>query len=261
MKHIHLRPHIILVSLLLSSCDQMPTPSEIKEHLLEQNKSTEIKPDFSVTPEKPAAPVPVEIVKQVKEEPVSNQLESTSEKATVQTKSSPEEPAFSKELLAAVQNWTKVPKSVFPAEPVITSIPVNLVFKSSSGQVMGSSLTPAGSEIQVLGMRGSTLIVANLNNSKLRGEVDVDQTDFKQLLAYRFEINKKNKEARLARQQQESANSKIIETNDEPQEPEILDDIPDPLDFGHGRFCICKDCREKRLAQSGSLKTGFGLEP
>ena len=32
-----------------------------------------------------------------------------------------------------------------------------------------------------------------------------------------------------------------------------------PPYFGHGRFCICKDCREKRLAQTGSLKTGSGL--
>ena len=39
------------------------------------------------------------------------------------------------------------------------------------------------------------------------------------------------------------------------------DVIPDPLDFGHGRFCICKECREKRLAKTGSLKSGFGIEP
>ena len=35
--------------------------------------------------------------------------------------------------------------------------------------------------------------MAHLQNSKLRGEIDIDQTDFKQLLAYRFELNKKKR--------------------------------------------------------------------
>ena len=105
----------------------------------------------------------------------------------------PEPPKFSKELLAAVQNWTRIPKSVFPAKPVIANIPVDLEVRTSSGQVIGSSLNSAGTELQVLGTRGNTLVVANLHNSKLRGEVDIDQTDFKQLLAYRFELNQRKK--------------------------------------------------------------------
>ena len=37
------------------------------------------------------------------------------------------------------------------------------------------------------------------------------------------------------------------------QEP-LFEDLPIPGDYGHGKFCICKDCREKRLAATGSMK-------
>jgi hypothetical protein len=176
--------------------------------------------------------------------------------------SQPEEPQFSSELLAVVKNWTKIPKSVFPARPVLASTSVELIAKSSSGQVIATSNASAGSDLQVLGMKGNTLIVANENNSKLRGEVDIDLTDFKQLLAYRFELNQKKKAERLLNQQDQKTKKNPVEISKpilKRSSPKV--EIPDPLDFGHGRFCICKDCRDKRLAKTGSLKTGFGLEP
>ena len=123
-----------------------------------------------------------------------------------------------------------------------------------------NSQVAPNSEVQVLGIRGSTLIVAHLQNSKLRGEVNIDKTDFKQLLAYRFELNKK-KRLELAKDipiQKSNTASTVRKTTPSKTEQDV---IPDPLDFGHGRFCICKECREKRLAKTGSLKTGFGIEP
>jgi hypothetical protein len=99
-----------------------------------------------------------------------------------------------------------------------------------------------------------------LQNSKLRGEVNIDKTDFKQLLAYRFELNKK-KRLELAKDipvKKSNTASTATKTTQSKTEQDV---IPDPLDFGHGRFCICKECREKRLAKTGSLKTGFGIEP
>ncbi len=201
-------------------------------------------------------------------EPIQKELPREKTKPTEVERIQSEKPAppapeplkFSKELLAAVQNWTRIPKSVFPAKPVITNIPVDLEVRTSSGQVIGSSLNPAGTELQVLGTKGNTLVVANLHNSKLRGEVDIDQTDFKQLLAYRFELNqRKKKEAQVFRAEQ--AKFKAGGNIEKPQPAQDIDEIPDPLDFGHGRFCICRDCREKRLAKTGSLKSGFGLEP
>ena len=172
----------------------------------------------------------------------------------------PEQPSFSKDLLIAVKNWTRIPKSVFPAKPVTCQLPTSLLAKTSTGQVIANSQVAANSEVQVLGIRGSTLIVAHLQNSKLRGEVNIDKTDFKQLLAYRFELNKK-KRLELAQDipvKKSNTASTATKTTQSKTEQDV---IPDPLDFGHGRFCICKECREKRLAKTGSLKTGFGVKP
>lgn len=171
----------------------------------------------------------------------------------------PEQPPFSQDLLNAVKNWARIPKSVFPAKPVTCNLPVSLLAKTSSGQVIANSLIPAGSETQVLGIRGSTLVVAHLQNSKLRGEIDIDQTDFKQLLAYRFELNKK-KRLELAKNALAKKSDVVAPVKKAAPSKTEQDVIPDPLDFGHGRFCICKECREKRLAKTGSLKTGFGIE-
>ena len=38
------------------------------------------------------------------------------------------------------------------------------------------------------------------------------------------------------------------------EDSSLFEDLPIPGDFGHGKFCICKDCREKRLAATGSMK-------
>jgi hypothetical protein len=247
---------ILSCTLLFSSCEKIPLATEILEKVSEQNKSVDPVPPASA-PLVTLAPAPIQ--KDLpKEETKPTEVESIQPKKPAPP--APETPKFSKELLAAVQNWTRIPKSVFPAKPVIASIPVDLEVKTSSGQVMGSSLNPAGTELQVLGTKGNTLVVANLHNSKLRGEVDIDQTDFKQLLAYRFELNQRKKmEAQATRAEQ--AKLKTEGNIEKPQPTQDLDAIPDPLDFGHGRFCICRDCREKRLAKTGSLKTGFGLEP
>lgn len=247
---------ILACILLFSSCEKIPSATEILEKVSEQNKSMDqASPPSAPLATLPPAPIEKELPK---EETKPTEVESIQPEKPATP--APEPPKFSNELLAAVQNWTRIPKSVFPAKPVIANIPVDLEVRTSSGQVIGSSLSPAGTELQVLGTKGSTLVVANLHNSKLRGEVDIDQTDFKQLLAYRFELNQRKKmEAQASRAEQ--AKLKAEGNIEKPKPTQDLDVIPDPLDFGHGRFCICRDCREKRLAQTGSLKTGFGLEP
>ena len=241
---------------LFSSCEKIPTATEFLEKVVEQNQSLE----QEITPTPSLTSLPSEPIQGDKPE-VQNKLsdvEIVRPKQIVEP--TPEPPKFSDELLAAVQNWTRIPKSVFPAKPVIANIPVELEVKTSSGQIIGNSLNPAGTELQVLGTRGNTLVVANLHNSKLRGEVDIDQTDFKQLLAYRFELNQRKKVEAKASLTEQAKRKEEGGTSKSKPKP-VLDEIPDPLDFGHGRFCICRDCREKRLAQTGSLKTGFGLEP
>ncbi len=246
----------LLTLLFVASCEKIPLATEVLEKVTDTNQSTtapqeELPPVSAVPPvpqipkiTKPEKDLPQEVVPPVQE------VEALT----------PEPPKFTEELLAAVQNWTRIPKSVFPAKPVTSTIAVNLVAKTSTGQVIGNSLSPAGTELQVLGVKGSTLIVANLNNTKLQGEVNIDETDFKQLLAYRFELNRRKKaEARDNPAKPAKSQIKVSPSKSAPRK--AMDIIPDPLDFGHGRFCICRDCREKRLAKTGSLKTGFGIEP
>ena len=240
---------------MFSSCEnitlpegiQIPTKDENQtaHHLLDQPKF-----EHKETPELDQPEVEQVYKIPLTEEPVAKIAEDTK----------PEQPSFSKDLLNAVKNWTRIPKSVFPAKPVTCQLPISLLAKTSTGQVIANSQIPPNSEVQVLGIRGSTLIVAHLQNSKLRGEVNIDKTDFKQLLAYRFELNKK-KRLELAKDiplQKSNTLSTVRKTTPSKIEKDV---IPDPLDFGHGRFCICKECREKRLTKTGSLKTGFGIVP
>jgi len=181
------------------------------------------------------------------------------EKETI--KAEPVVPTFSKELLRAVSNWQKIPKSVFPLKSIQLKEDVELEAKTQSGQTIATSFAENGSKVTALGVDDGMLVVANPNNLRLQGRVDLDKSDFKQMVAYLFDFRKRQREkiqsegAQPTNPQDNQAKPKNIKSTDEE------DFIPDPLDFGHGRFCICKDCREKRLAQTGSLKTGFGLEP
>jgi hypothetical protein len=260
-----LRFHIsvpTLVLFFLFSCEKNPLSQKENFSPTDYNDTDQATPlshnEIYPTPEPDAPKVilqnpPVEL-KKTKPEPLPV--------VVPEEKSRPQEPIFSEELLAVVKDWTKIPKSVFPARPVLASIPVDLIAKSSSGQVIATTHSSAGSELQVLGIKGNTLIVANANNSKLRGEVDIDLTDFKQLLAYRFELNQKKRAERQVSKLDQTTSGTAVNTpkpSSNQSSPKV--EIPDPLDFGHGRFCICKDCRDKRLAKTGSLKTGFGLEP
>lgn len=182
------------------------------------------------------------------------------EKVTVSPK--PIIPSFSKELLKAVSNWEKIPKGVFPLKSVQLSEDVYLEATTQNGKVIAKSIAEKGSKVTILGMDGKRLIVANPNSTKLRGAVEIEKTDFKQMVAYLFEYRKNQREKLKAKPKNQITGKDIkIDKSNTPTEVEDEGFITDPLDFGHGRFCICRDCREKRLAQTGSLKTGFGLEP
>ena len=252
-------PLILVTVIFFQSCEKFTLPTDVEKVVNDQNKTLPadgINVPISIKTE------PIKVPNRVEQKTVPVVIQQPVPQEEVAPTIIREEPKFSEELLKAVQNWTRVPKSVFPARPVLSKVSINLEATTSSGQVIANSLSPAGSELQVLGMRGNTLVVANPNNAKLRGEVNIDQTDFKQLLAYRFELNKR-KRAELDRRK-EKTNTYTAEKNPNSQksrQSEKIDEIPDPLDFGHGRFCICKDCREKRLATTGSLKSGFGIDP
>ncbi len=167
---------------------------------------------------------------------------------------------FSEDLLKAVSNWTRIPKTVFPLKNVC--IEKDVVFKllSSQNEVIASSPFSAGREVVARGVRGTTLLISPSLDSKLSATIEMDKTDFKLGVAYRFEIGKKliklkeerRKMALLAKQnisENKLGVEEVKETNEK-----ISDEFLIPGDFGHGKFCICPDCRQKRLAKFGSLK-------
>ena len=170
----------------------------------------------------------------------------------------PELPEFSEALLKAVSNWKKIPPSVFPLSSVTVKKEVNFVAKSSSNEIMARAKKAPGEEVVAVGLYQGDLLVAPSLTGRMRGRIAIDDTDFKQGVAYLFELRNKQR-AEYEKRQAELAKSQKsgniqIETIKIKEEVSLFDDLPIPGDFGHGKFCICKDCREKRLAATGSMK-------
>jgi hypothetical protein len=181
----------------------------------------------------------------------------------------PQSPAFTEELLASVKKWTAVPPSVFPLSGVTLKQPLNFEIKTPSGQVIGSFPRAAGDEVVALALVGNQLHVSPAKTSKQRNVLSVDETDFKTCVAYLFEVRKRQREAyetELARRasapsSQPSPTSNLRPSpslvnkpsSARPHKPPsgrgtLFEDIPPPMDFGHGKFCICGDCRRQRKA-------------
>ena len=172
----------------------------------------------------------------------------------------PQAPAFTEELLASVKNWTKIPPSVFPLSGVTLKQPLNFEIKTPSGQVIGRFPRAAGEEVVALALVGNQLHVSPAKTSNQRNVLSVDETDFKTCVAYLFEVRKRQRKAhatelalRRERKTSQTASTSVGRANPSTREPQelpergtLFEDIPPPMDFGHGKFCICGDCRQKR---------------
>ena len=252
--YIHVKFFILIpLCLLFWGCEKPSTiipPGELEE---KEPTPQESKPVSAVPEPEPMPLLQDKITKEISK--------ITEVMALPEKKTEPVLPPFSEELLQAVQNWQKIPKSVFPLQAIELMKRVVLEAKSSTGKVIATSIVESGEEVTALGMDQGKLVVASPNMLKLRGTIDVDQTDFKQMVAYLFELRKEQRE-RLKNRHADEKIEAVSSGSTKPGQNEKLDEeIPDPLDFGHGRFCICKECREKRQASAIKLKTGHGLEP
>ena len=173
----------------------------------------------------------------------------------------PQSPAFTEELLASVKKWTAVPPSVFPLSGVTLKQPLNFEIKTPSGQVIGSFPCAVGDEVVALALVGDQLHVSPAKTSKQRNVLSVDETDFKTCVAYLFEVRKRQHKAHkteLVRRASVSSSHPSPTSNPLATKPSpaprdssegrgtLFEDIPPPMDFGHGKFCICRDCRTKR---------------
>ena len=239
---------VLLPVLLLWGCDNGSTDPEQPNDSSDANVSLApevAEPGVVVSPEsphpsKPSLPVPPLPV------PV--------------TPEGPQAPAFTEELLASVKNWTKIPPSVFPLSGVTLKQPLNFEIKTPSGQVIGSFSRAAGDEVVALALVGNQLHVSPAKTSKQQNVLSVDETDFKTCVAYLFEVRKRQRKAhatelalRRERKTNQTASTSVVRANPSSREPQellergtLFEDIPPPMDVGHGKFCICGDCRQKR---------------
>jgi hypothetical protein len=243
---------VLLPVLLLWGCENGSTDPEQPNDSSDANVShaPEIaEPEFVVSPESPLSPLspntssPVPPMQPPPTVPVAPK--------------GPQPPAFSKELLASVKNWTAVPPSVFPLSGVTLKQPLNFEIKTPSGQVIGRFPRAAGEEVVALALVGNQLHVSPAKTSKQRNVLSVDETDFKTCVAYLFEVRKRQHKAhdvelaqRKERKTSQALSNSVVSANPSSREPHergtFFEDIPPPMDFGHGKFCICGDCRQKR---------------
>ena len=258
--------HFASISILLffCSCDQL------KDNILpveESNQTSELEVE-KVIPENPDEPLKLEPTSESKSEDevkitIPQKVQIPVEIPDPKPSTKAVQPEFSKELLKAVNNWQSIPKSVFPLSSVTIKSSVNFIAKSSAGEVIARAQKLAGEEVVALGIIGNELILSPSKNGNMRGKIEVDQTDFKQGVAYLFQLRKQQRVEYERRKGEVAKNNKVTKpsiqasknTNKNTNEDSSLfEDLPIPGDFGHGKFCICKDCREKRLAATGSMK-------
>lgn len=248
---------LFLSFLLFQSCEMLENNAEDAEN----NQSSEVKPEKieEVTEAKPTPPEP----KPTPQKPVEVERKPPPPpKKPTPTK--PEKAAFTPELLNAVKNWNAIPKSVFPLQAVTINKEVKFNIYSKSGKPIGSSMLPAGREVVAIGHKGNILAISPSNKGTMRGSIAMDDTDFKDGVAYLFELRKMQRLAYAKRKAEESENIAMKTKSPAPTKTKtapktktstpLFEDLPSPGDYGHGKFCICSDCRTKRLAQTGSIK-------
>ena len=242
----------LITILLFSSCEK-ETVESLDSVSSEENK-TDNEQKVAVLP-----PVPVEKI-EIRTPEISPPVTPSvliQEVKEIEAETKPIMPQFSDELLKAVNNWTRIPQSVFPLSAVTIKQAVQFSVKASNGQVMANSSLPAGSEVVVIGANGDKLLLAPRKDAKMRGIISMDQTDFKEGVAYLFDLRKRQNEEYKEMMKQKAQNQ-ISKTNtavtpkpdSRNSSNDLFEDIPIPGDFGHGKFCICEDCRTKRLAMN-----------
>ena len=137
--------------------------------------------------------------------PLNNTNPSIPEKGNVITKQNPqidpiEEkypfPDF-KPIENLVGNWKKIPSSAFPRQ-VTVKVKAKYIFAGGAG----SSTIPAGRKTTALSFSGNQLIIAPSAQSKIRGQILIDDTDYKEILGSEYEKykNRKRKEVMTQRQ-------------------------------------------------------------
>jgi hypothetical protein len=97
-------------------------------------------------------------------------------------------PTF-KSIEEAVGNWNAIPSSAFPRQITIRE-PVKIVLPGG----VGSSTIPAESGVFALASRSGMLTVGKTASASARGQISIDQTNFKEVLGKEFDAWKQRQQ-------------------------------------------------------------------
>jgi hypothetical protein len=96
-----------------------------------------------------------------------------------------------------VGNWKKIPNSAFPRQ-VTVKVKAKYIFAGGAG----SSTIPAGRKTTALSFSGDQLVIAPSPQSKIRGEISINGTDYKEILRAEYEKYKNRKRKAVMTQRQ-----------------------------------------------------------
>ena len=96
-----------------------------------------------------------------------------------------------------VGNWKKIPNSAFPRQ-VTVKVKAKYIFAGGAG----SSTVPAGSKTTALSFSGDQLVIAPNAQSKIKGKISIDDTDYKEILGAEYERYKNRKRKAVMTQRQ-----------------------------------------------------------
>lgn len=87
-----------------------------------------------------------------------------------------------------VGNWKQIPPSAFPRK-VTLKAKAKYIFAGGAG----SSTAPAGAKTFAISLSGENLVITPNTQSKVRGTISIDDTDYKEILGEEYEKYKQRK--------------------------------------------------------------------
>ena len=87
-----------------------------------------------------------------------------------------------------VGNWRQIPPSAFPRK-VTLKAKAKYIFAGGAG----SSTAPAGAKTFAISLSGENLVITPNTQSKVRGTISIDNTDYKEILGEEYEKYKQRK--------------------------------------------------------------------
>jgi hypothetical protein len=125
-----------------------------------------------------------------------------------------------KPIEALVGNWLAIPPSAFPRQ-VILQAPVSMVVAGG----VGTARLDAGSKVLALGAHDGRLAIAPAIDSPVRGQVAIDQTNYKQVINDEYDRVKERKREEVLALRRTAQGSKVSVS-----EPPSVPGLPALLD-------------------------------